>query len=390
MARSERQPGRLLAEEDKVGRGIKAVSVAVASAVLIYSAHASAIQEKPRSLSQFIKGDRSKPCYDRTRQPHTAVTDLHFHSQPFGGPSIAYEQQMDYLHRTDVRFVLLYGIGQQLPYDSSCTYYLDCIGTPARPGIKNDFENAANYVEHPQAGIHVALSASFPDLSYPEGIVAGIHLLDEEYPGLFRWMGELNLHKEALRGNGHVPASIDDIARWKDFMAILEQRGIPLALHADLGNDDNPTEHFYLMQEVLRRYPNNKVIWMHMGLSLELVGMDPRQHIALMSRQLDENRNLFLDISWTVLAEAYFDTREKRSLYVAFLNAYPARILAGTDFVASGNKTFETYWNEASITGEILADLDDDAFRAIALGQNYFDLAPGLAERFEAPRICRK
>jgi hypothetical protein len=305
------------------------------------SGNAAADYEKRRSLSQFTKTGGVKPCYDRTKQPRTAVTDLHFHSQPFGGPSIPYEEQMRYFERTGVRFVLLYGIGQQLPYDSGCAYYLDCIGTPARPGMKNDFENAANYVEHPQDNIHVALSMTFADLSKPEDIVAGIRLLDDEYPGLFQWMGELNVHKEALRGNGHVPVSIDDIARWKDFMRILEERGIPLALHADLGHDDNPTENLHLMQEVLRRYPDNKIIWMHMGLSRELVDMDPRQHIELMSKHLDENPNLSLDISWTVIAEAYFDTREKRSLYVEFFNAYPTRILAGTDFVAAGNKTFE-------------------------------------------------
>jgi hypothetical protein len=75
---------------------------------------------------------------------------------------------------------------------------------------------------------------------------------------------------------------------------------------------------------------------------------------------------------------------------VDFFNAYPTRVLAGTDFVAAGNKTFEVYWNESSITGDILSDLDDNAFRGIALGQNYFDLAPGLAGKFEAPRICRQ
>jgi hypothetical protein len=341
-----------------------------------------------RSLSQFLKDDETRPCYDRSNQSQTAVTDLHFHSQPFGGPSIPYTEQLEYLERTGVLFVLLYGIGQQLPHDSACTYYLDCIGTPARPGIKNDFENAANYVEHPRSDIHVALSMTFPDLSKPEGVVERIHLLDEEYPGLFRWMGELNVHKEALRGNGHEPATAEHIAAWKDFMVILEERGIPLALHADLGDDDEPTEHLHRMEEVLRLYPDNKIVWMHMGLSRELTTMEAGKHIALMARFLDENPNLYLDISWTVIAEAYFDSPGKRALYVDFFNAYPTRILAGTDFVAAGNKTFEVYWNEANVTGEILADLDDRAFRAIALGQNYFDLAPGMGERFEAPRIC--
>ena len=343
-----------------------------------------------RTLDQFIKDDATALCYDRARQPHTAVTDLHFHSQPFGGPSIPYQEQMSYLDRMGIRFVLLYGIGQQLPHDSGCTYYLDCIGTPVKPGIKNDFENAANYVEHPRDDIHVSLSMTFPDLRNPGAIVAGINLLDKEYPGLFQWMGELNLHKEGLRGNGHVPASIDDIARWEEFMHILEERGIPLALHSDLGDDENPVKNLHLMQEVLRLYPNNRIVWMHMGLSRELVKLDPHKHIALLSSLLDENPNLFLDISWTVIAEAYFDTSKKRSLYVDFFNAHPTRILAGTDFVAAGNKTYEVYWNEASMTGDILSDLDDNAFRAIALGQNYFYLMPGLAAKFEAPRICRE
>lgn len=341
-----------------------------------------------RPLSQFTKTDGEKACYDRGTQPHTAVTDLHLHAQPFGGTSIAYNELMSYLDKTEVRFALLYGIGQTLPYNGECTYYLDCIGTDALPSMKNDFENAANYIEHPQENIHVALSMTFPDLAEPEDIVAKINLLDAEYPGLFKWMGEVNLHKEALRGNGHTPATPQDIAQWKDFMLLLQERGIPIAIHSDLGDDNDPTKNLDLMREVLRLHPDNNIVWMHMGLSRELVKMDPTDHIKLMSELLDENSNLSLDISWTVIAEAYFDTPEKRALYVAFFNRYPTRILAGTDFVAASNKNILVYHKEANVTGGILADLDDEAFRAIALGQNYFDLAPGLGDEFEAPPIC--
>lgn len=38
------------------------------------------------------------------------------------------------------------------------------------------------------------------------------------------------------------------------------------------------------------------------------------------------------------------------------------------------------------MTSEILSDLDDEAFRRIGLGQNYFDL---LRLDYTAPRICR-
>ena len=63
-----------------------------------------------------------------------------------------------------------------------------------------------------------------------------------------------------------------------------------------------------------------------------------------------------------------------RAQYVPFLNEYSERILPGTDFVASGNKTFEVYREELETTSRIIRHLDDTAFRNIALGENYFRL----------------
>ena len=40
------------------------------------------------------------------------------------------------------------------------------------------------------------------------------------------------------------------------------------------------------------------------------------------------------------------------------------------------------------VTGEIYRHLNDEAFRKIALGQNYFDLFPGLNKKFQAPAVC--
>ena len=62
----------------------------------------------------------------------------------------------------------------------------------------------------------------------------------------------------------------------------LRARGIPLALHADLGNDAAPTRYLPLMEEVLCLYPENVIVWVHMGLSRELTAMAAAQHVALM------------------------------------------------------------------------------------------------------------
>jgi hypothetical protein len=119
-----------------------------------------------------------------------------------------------------------------------------------------------------------------------------------------------------------------------------------------------------------------------MGLSKELVRMNPDQHIALMKRALDTYPNLMLDISWDVIYNAYHEFGPE---FVAFFNAYPTRILNGSDFVAAGSKSLEQYWKELEVTSRVNRVLSDEAFRSIALGENYFRL---LNLDYTAPPIC--
>lgn len=201
---------------------------------------------------------------------------------------------------------------------------------------------------------------------------------------MFRWAGEVNVMKQALVGNLHEPATIASIDAWAPFMKILRERNIPLTLHSDLGNDAQPTEYLFLMKHVLESYPNNKIVWAHMGLSKELTQIDVDQHVAIMKSLLDKYPNLKLDISWDVLYNAY---RPWGAKFVKFFNEYPTRILPGSDFVAAGTKKVSQYENELEITSRVLRLLSDEAFRDIALGQNFFTFT-GLD--YQAPAICKK
>lgn len=326
-----------------------------------------------------------KECFDRNTEPYTSVVDTHLHFRPFGGPAIPFKEITEYLDNSGVRFVNVYGIGQSLPINSSCTYYLDCPGTPALPSIKNDFINAANYLREKPQGVHMTLAMTFPDLAKPENVAQQIKLFDTEYPGLFKWVGEVNLVKQALFNNHHSATPLESIGKWSEFMTILKERGIPIAIHSDLGNDKNPTQYLHLMAEVLNLYPDNKIVWVHMGLSKELKSVDPDQHISILKSFLDRNRNLMLDISWRVINDNYFTQNDMRAKYVAFFNEYSDRILPGTDFVASRKKTYDIYEEELEVNSRINKYLDDKAFRNIALGQNYFRL---LNLDYEAPQIC--
>lgn len=327
------------------------------------------------------------PCYDRSLAPQTAVVDAHLHFRPFGGREIPLQEVVSYLEDTGVLFANVYGIGQILPDSSSCTYYLDCPGTPLIPSLENDLANAAGYVANPSSRVHLTLSMTFPDLSRPATIVPEMRRLEEQYPGLFSWMGEVNLVKQALFGNGHEPVSAAVLDDWAAFMAVLRERNIPLAIHADLGNDEHPTAYLGLFERVLETYPDNRIVWMHMGLSRELAGMDPERHIAVLRSLLDRYPLLMLDLSWRVIDDSYFSDPGIREVYVPFLNEYSTRMLPGTDFVASGRKTFEKYRNELRLTSRIYRYLNDKAFRDIALGQNYFRLL-GLDYRAEA--VCNR
>ena len=362
----------------------RAVAVAATRGAAPPAAAAEPAQAAPAlTLDSFRTADA--PCYDRTARPQTAVVDTHVHFRPFGGPAVPFEEILEYFEATGVLFANVYGIGQMLPPASSCTYYLDCPGTPVTPTLKNDFVNAANVVTKTPPGLHLTLAMTFPDLADPESVLAGMELLDAEYPGVFRWMGEVNLVKQALFDNGRRPVPAAAVAGWADFMDVLRKRRIPLAIHADLGNDEEPTRYLPLLEEALRLYPDNAIVWVHMGLSRELTTMDPHRHAALMTSMLERHPNLMLDVAWRVLDDVYFSTPAGRAAYVPFLNAHSDRILPGTDFLASRDKNFEVYREELEVTSRILAHLDDDAFRNVALGENYFRL---LGLEYQAPPVC--
>lgn len=329
--------------------------------------------------------DPDAPCYDRSRQPWTAVVDSHVHFRPFGGAGLPFDEVVGYLERSGVLFANIYGIGQTLPAGGACHYYGHCPGTPVTPSMRNDFANALGLLANRSDRVHLTLSMTFADLARPEEVLPRMKLLDEEFPGMFRWMGEVNLVKHALFGHGHDVTPREAIARWAPFMAALRERGAPLALHSDLGNDANPTAFEGWIEDAAKHYPDNRIVWMHMGLSKELTVIEPAEHIAIMERLLRTYPNLWLDLSWRVLEDQVFSDAAKRAHYVPFLNAWSERLLPGTDFVASHDKTYNVYRSELAAVSRIHRHLDDAAFRNVALGQNYFRL---LNLDYDAPRVC--
>lgn len=337
------------------------------------------------TLNNFTKKNHS--CYDRKTRNQLSVVDTHLHLRPFGGPPIPFKKMMSILRNSGVLFAEAEGIGQRLPPASKCTYYLDCPHIDVKPSIKNDMDNAQSVLDNKLEGVVLNLSMTFPDLSKPETVLPQMRFLEKEYPGMFKWMGEVNLAKQAIFNNGHKPVPIHAIAKWKPFMTELRKKKFPMSIHCDLGNDKHPFEFLPLMEEVLKLYPNNKIVWMHIGLSKQLTALDPQEHAALLDRLLSNNKNLYMDISWSVLYNQEFKDPHSRAPYIALLNKWPKRFLPGTDFISAIKNSEKDYKRELNLTSNILKSLNDDAFRRIALGQNYFDISNANA-KYMAPKIC--
>ena len=308
------------------------------------------------AIADFRHGSSS--CFDRNATDQWAVVDAHLHARPFGGPPVPFTELMDRLKRAGVLFTTLYGIGQRLPVDSNCTYYLDCPGTPVKPSLKNDFFNAQSVLDNQEEDSTpiITLSMSFFDLDHPETILPNMTLLQREFPGLFGWAGEINLVKQALWNNSlGRPVPLESISKWADFMAELRKQDIPMAIHSDLGDEVDGTKFLPLMDKVLSTYPNNKIIWVHMaGISKQL---DPKlsllqrpvfiqQHVKLIKERLEKYPNLYIDLSWDVLYDSIYHDSDEEKPYIELINEHPTRFLSGSDHVAAVTKP-ESYYSQA-------------------------------------------
>lgn len=128
------------------------------------------------------------------------------------------------------------------------------------------------------------------------------------------------------------------------------------------------------MEQTLRLYPENKIVWAHIGLSKELTAMDPDRHIGIMKRLLGKYPYLTLDLSWRVLEDTTTASREYGRSTPRSSTGYPTSAIPGTDFVASHDNENHVYAQGLEVTSRINKALDDRAFRDIALGENYYRL----------------
>ena len=158
------------------------------------------------------------------------------------------------------------------------------------------------------------------------------------FPGVFSGIGEFSIHKEFVSSKiaGDV-ASLSDPAldRLLDFAG---EVGLVCLIHNDV---DRPfakkgaTPVFLTqMKDLLRRHPNNLIIWAHTGLGRIIQPVE--NHVGMLEGIIADStfKNVCFDISWDEVAKYAVSSPEAIQRTAGLLNLHPDRFLFGTDTVA--------------------------------------------------------
>ena len=208
------------------------------------------------------------------------------------------------------------------------------------------------------------------------------------FPGVFTGIGEFTIHKEFVTPKiaGEI-ASLNDPAldRLLDFAG---EVGLLALIHNDLdapfpGEGREPA-YLEQMKSLLRRHPQTRIIWAHVGLGRIIVPVD--NHLEILAQILDDHAfdHVCFDISWDEVAKYLEATPEAAKHSAALLNRHADRFLFGTDLVAPTKA--EDYFSVYDLYEPLWELLTDEAGEKVRRG-NYrrlFDQARAKVRAWEA------
>lgn len=183
----------------------------------------------------------------------------------------------------------------------------------------------------------------------------------KQYPGVFKGIGELTIHKEyvsALLGDEQVTLDNQNL---REVFAVAQDTGLVLLIHCDWGEakagsdhrlvaDSTGYEHFEKLIKLAEQYPDARVVLAHTGLGrYAKADMTPVQiefngetkqvprHVALLYHAIKRVPGLHFDISWNDVADAYLFHPDMGDALIDFTVENPERVLYGSDAVKPAN-----------------------------------------------------
>lgn len=288
------------------------------------------------------------------------IADSHFHVRNFIQEGITLDQAYELLLKKGVKRAAVFGIPLQQRWDMetrvSPSYYL------------HDDQSLYYY-----SAIDAIVASEYQLLpkerkSFFDPMIVGFNPTDGRaidhiknmllnFPGTFSGIGEFAVKKEIVSSKiSGEAANLEDPALGL-ILEFASEVGLVVIFHSDIdamisNNEQEPT-YLKSIEYLFDKHQNTKIIWAHTGLGRYVKAR--KDHTQLIGNLLDRYENLFVDISWDLVVDQFFDDQYLHRQWKTFLTNYAKRILFGTDAVAPSladyEKTLNSYeriWQELS------------------------------------------
>jgi Tat protein secretion system quality control protein TatD with DNase activity len=160
-----------------------------------------------------------------------------------------------------------------------------------------------------------------------------IHQMLDWYPGLWRGIGELLLHRaelsmltdgEQARANHPALFPVYELAA---------QRNLPVQIHNDMGVKAHKEPiYLYEMEEAVASFPGVRFIWCHAGYNRQLIIPSA---VDELTRLLETYENLWIDLSWGVFDDWVCPGGRMTNDWRAMLTRHPSRFFIGSDKIGN-------------------------------------------------------
>jgi hypothetical protein len=186
-----------------------------------------------------------------------------------------------------------------------------------------------------------------------------------KYPGVFKGIGELTIHKEYVEAKLGAEAVSLDHSSLREVFDVAQETGLVLLIHCDWGDAPVNGEshrheggamdyrHFDKLIDLTAQYPDARIVLAHTGIGryaradttmvkLEVNGVEKQvpRHIAYLYEAMNRSPNVHFDISWNDVAETYVFDKAMGDALFDFIVANPDKILYGSDSVKPANQAF--------------------------------------------------
>ena len=300
------------------------------------------------------------------------IADVHFHVRNYIQEGITLEQTYEILSKKGVQRAAVFGIPLQQRWDMeteiSPSYYLhDDQHLYYYSAI--DAIIASEYQLLPQSKKNV-FDPMIVGFNPTDGrAIDHIRNMLLKFPNTFTGIGEFSIKKEVVSSKvAGVAANIEDPALGK-ILNFAGEVGLIVILHCDIDAmiSHNKIEPTYLksLKKLFKRHRDTKIIWAHTGLG-RYVKARP-QHTQLLSDILSRHPNLFVDISWDVVINQFFEGSHFLPQWKKFLENHSKKILFGSDVVAP---TLSQYDQTLNLYKKVWRELPQNVVKDITYG-NY-------------------